>query len=126
MDSFLKFHLHIHEKVVERLFAEGQLEVGVTQKFTRLKAIVVPIIALKLVIIADKCWYEVWDGPGPQGVPELPVYSFNDYLKLGDDTADYGKSFSQRGHLNSIIFLVNLEYILAPILFWKCYNLWTW
>merc|ERR1719483_1404695 len=28
-----------HQKVVERLFAEGQLEVGVTQKFTRLKEI---------------------------------------------------------------------------------------
>jgi len=60
-----------HQKTIEKLFAEGQLEVGVSQRFTRLKAIV------------------VWGPPGPQGCPELPVYSFNDYMKLGDDTPDY-------------------------------------
>jgi len=74
-----------HQKVVERLFAEGQLEVGVTQKFTRLKAIV------------------VWDGPGPQGVPELPVYSFNDYLKLGDDTADYVLEKAMAQHPGKVV-----------------------
>lgn len=74
-----------HQKTIERLFSEGQLEVGVNQKFTRLKAIV------------------VWGEPGPQGVAQLPVYSFNDYLKLGDDTPDYVMEKAMAQHPGKVV-----------------------
>jgi len=60
-----------HQKIIEDLYMEKKLEVGVSRRFTQLKAIV------------------VWGTPEPSRCPNLPVYSFDDYLKLSSKTPDW-------------------------------------